>query len=126
MGTDGKLRLHGRLCVSDDFEIKKNILTEVHRSRYAIHPGGVKMYQDLKRSFWWEGMKRDVSKFVAKCMTCQQVKAEHLGPGGLLRSLPIPQGKWEHISMDFIDGFPRSVKGNESIWVIVCRLTKAA
>lgn len=71
-------------------------------------------------------MKRDVSEFVAKCMTCQQVKAEHLRPGGLLRSLPIPQGKWEHISMDFVDGFPRSVKGNESIWVIVCRLTKVA
>ena len=90
-------------------------MVEAYRSRYAIHPGGVKMYQDLKRSFWWEGMKRDVSEFVAKCLTCQQVKAEHLRPGGLLQSLPILQWKWEYISMDFVDGFPRSAKGNESI-----------
>ena len=126
VGSDGGLRFSGRLCVPDDPEIRKEVLSEAHRSRYAIHPGGVKMYHDLKRTFWWPGLKRDVSEFVARYMTCQQVKAEHMKPGGLLQSLPVPEWKWEHISMDFVDGFPRSRKGNEGIWVIVCRLIKVA
>ena len=71
-------------------------------------------------------MNRDIFEFVARCLTCQQVKVEHLRPGGLLQSFSIPEWKWEHISMDFVDDFPRSAKGNESIWVIVCRLTKVA
>ena len=77
VGSDGGLQFRGRLCVPDDPDIWREILQESHRSRFAIHPGGVKMYHDLKRTFWWEGMKRDVSVFVAHCMTCQQVKAEH-------------------------------------------------
>ena len=60
VGYDSGLRFHGRLCVPDDPKIRNAILSEAHRSRFAIHPGGVKMYQDLKHSFWWEGMKRDV------------------------------------------------------------------
>ena len=71
-------------------------------------------------------MKSDVARHVAKCMTCQQVKAETQRPSGLLQPLSIPQWKWEDISMDFIDGLPRSRKGNTSIWVIVDRLTKVA
>ena len=63
---------------------------------------------------------------MARCLTCQQVKAEHLRPGDLLKSFSISERKWEHISMDFVDGFPRSAKENEAIWVIVCRLTKVA
>ena len=63
---------------------------------------------------------------MARCLTCQQVKAEYLRPGGLLQLPPIPEWKWEHISMDFVDGFSYSAKGNESIWVIVCRLTMVA
>ena len=70
VGSDGGLRFCGRLCVPDDPEIRNSVLVEDHRPRFAIHPGGIKMYQDLKRSSWWEGMKRDVSEFVAKCLTC--------------------------------------------------------
>ena len=124
--TEGGLCFRGRLCVSGSEELKREVLDEAHRSRYTIHPGGTKMYHDLKRTFWWEGMKRDVGEYVSKCMVCQQVKAEHQRPSGLLKSLEIPEWKWECISMDFVDGLPRSKKGNESIWVIVDRLTKSA
>ena len=124
--AEGRLRYGGRLCVPDVPELKKEILDESHRSRFTIHPGGTKMYRDLKRSFWWDGMKRDVGEYVARCFTCQQVKAEHQRPSGLLQPLEIPTWKWESISMDFVDGLPRSRRGNESIWVIVDRLTKAA
>ena len=84
------------------------------------------MYRDMKCIFFWAGMKKDVAEFVSKCMVCQQVKAESKKPGGLLYPLEVPQLKWESISMDFVDGFPRSRKGNTSIWVIVDRLTKSA
>ena len=60
-----------RLSVPDDKEIKKIFLFEAHNTVFTMHPGGNKMYQDLK------GMKRDVNEYVSKCLTCQQIKAEH-------------------------------------------------
>jgi hypothetical protein len=84
------------------------------------------MYRDLKGTFWWNNIKREIAGYVARCLVCQQVKIEHQRPGGLLQPLPIPEWKWEHISMDFVTGFPRTPNGNDSIWVIVDRLTKSA
>ncbi|PKU82604.1 hypothetical protein MA16_Dca019279 [Dendrobium catenatum] len=84
------------------------------------------MYGDIKSLFWWPGMKKDVADFVARCEACQLVKAEHQRPGGLLQSLPIPEWKWEEVTMDFAMGFPRSRQGHDAIWVIVDRLTKSA
>ena len=69
-----------------------------------MHPGGNKLYQNPRENFWWKGMKSDVVEYVAHCLTCQQVKAEHQRPAGLLQSLPIPEWKWEHITMDFVMG----------------------
>ena len=71
-------------------------------------------------------MKNDIAVFVSKCLTCQQVKAEHQRPAGLLQPLPIPQWKWEDVTMDFVVGLPRTPEGYDSIWVIVDRLTKSA
>ena len=71
-------------------------------------------------------MKKDVAEYVSKCLTCQQVKTEHRHPAGLLQSLPIPEWKWEHITMDFVVGLPRTQQGNDAVWVIVERLTKSA
>ena len=71
-------------------------------------------------------MKCDIAAFVAQCDTCNRIKAEKQRPGGLLKPLDIPMWKWEKISMDFIIGLPRTLKGNDSIWVIVDRLTKSA
>ncbi|GKA02721.1 putative nucleotidyltransferase, ribonuclease H [Tanacetum coccineum] len=84
------------------------------------------MYRDLKQNFWWNGMKHDVARFVAKCLTCQQVKIEHQRASGLLQPLDIPTWKWEKISMDFVTGLPRTFKKNDAIWVVVDRLTKSA
>ena len=84
------------------------------------------MYQDLKKHFWWKGMKTDIAGHVARCDTYNRVKVEHQRPAGLLKPLDVPEWKWESISMDFIIGLPRSQKGNDSIWVIVDRLTKSA
>ena len=81
----------GRICVPNDEEIKKQILYEAHNTPYAMHPGTTKMYRDLKKHFWWPRMKRDVVEYVARCLTCQQVKAKQQRPGGLLQPLSIPK-----------------------------------
>jgi hypothetical protein len=84
------------------------------------------MYQDLKLKYWWYGLKRDVATHVAMCEVCQRVKAEHQRQAELLYPLKIPEWKWEEIGMDFITGLPRTLKGYDSIWVIMDRLTKVA
>ncbi|XP_070019804.1 uncharacterized protein [Nicotiana sylvestris] len=74
---DGTLRYQGRLCVLDIDSLQEMIMVEAHTSRYSVHPGSTKMYHDLKDVYWWNNMKNDVADFMAKCLNCQQVKAEH-------------------------------------------------
>ncbi|KAH0689512.1 hypothetical protein KY289_016870 [Solanum tuberosum] len=81
-GGDGVLHYQGRLCVPC--------------------MGATKMYRDLRKVYWWNGMKRDIADFVAKCPNCQQVKVEHQKPGGMTQEIDIPTWKWEGINMDFI------------------------
>nr|GEY98192.1 retrotransposon protein, putative, Ty3-gypsy subclass [Tanacetum cinerariifolium] len=102
------------------------IMHESHKSKYSIHPGSDKMYQDLKQLYWWPNMKAEIATYVSKCLTCAKVKAKHQRPSGLLQQPEIPVWKWERITMDFIIGLPRTPSGYDSIWVIVDRLTKSA
>ena len=97
-------------------ELRTTILEEAHKSRLSFHLGMTKMYQDLKRSFWWYGMKRDVAEYVAKCLTCQKAKTKHQRPSGELRPLEIPEWKWESISMDFVCGLPKQGRGQDAVW----------
>ncbi|WMV18493.1 hypothetical protein MTR67_011878 [Solanum verrucosum] len=76
-GGDGVLRYQGRLCVPNVDDLRERILSKAHSSRYSIHPGATKMYRDLREVYWWNGMKKDIAEFVAKCPNCQQVKLEH-------------------------------------------------
>jgi transposase InsO family protein len=122
---DGALFYGDRICVPKG-EVRQEVLQEAHSSAYSIHPGCTKMYQDLKEHFWWNGMKREIAQYVAKCLVCQQVKAEHQRPGGLLQPLPIPEWKWQNITMDFVTALPKTPKGHNAVWVIVDRLTKSA
>jgi hypothetical protein len=66
-----------RLCVPDIKPIRELILKEAHETAYSIHPGSEKMYQDLKKRFWWYGMKREIVEYVAVCDSCQRIKVEH-------------------------------------------------
>ena len=84
------------------------------------------MYQDLKTSYWWSEMKKDVLDFVTKCMVCQRVKAELQVPSGLLQSIRIPEWKWDRITMDLVVGLPLIRRKHDSIWVMVDRLMKSA
>jgi len=87
---DGTLRFQSRLCVPRNKEQRKQVLEEAHNTRYSIHPGGTKMYRDLRQYFWWNNMKKQVAEYVDKCLTCLKVKAEHQRPVGKLRPLEIP------------------------------------
>jgi hypothetical protein len=124
--ANGVLWFKDRLVVLKDFELRRKIMDEPHRSWYSIHPGTNKMYQDLKKKFWWTRMKWEIAKYVSECDTCRGVKADHLRPVGNLQPLSIPKWKWENICMDFIMGLPRTSHGYNLIWVIVDHLTKSA
>nr|KYP63406.1 Retrotransposable element Tf2 [Cajanus cajan] len=126
LGTDGILRFRGRICLPCDSELRRAVLEEGHMSRLSIHPGMTKMYQDIKKSFWWPGMKKEITEFVAACLTCQKAKIEHQRPGGFLQLMEIPEWKWDSVTMDFVVGLPRTARNSDTIWVIVDRLTKCA
>ena len=81
---EGVLQCQNRLCVPDIDGLRKKIMTEAHFSRYSIHPGSTKMYQDLKDMYWWNDMKKSIAEFVAECPNCQRVKVERQKPGGYM------------------------------------------
>nr|GEU59641.1 reverse transcriptase domain-containing protein [Tanacetum cinerariifolium] len=105
---------------------RKLIMDEARTSRYSVHLGADKMYYNLKDLYWWPGMKRYISKYVSKCLTCSKIKAEHKKPSGLLQQPEIPEWKWEMITMDLVTKLPKSSSGHDAIWVMVDRLTKLA
>ncbi|GJV83224.1 putative reverse transcriptase domain-containing protein [Tanacetum coccineum] len=102
------------------------IMHESYKSKYSIHPGSDKMYQDLKQLYWWPNMKADIATYVSKCFTCSKVKAEHQKSSSLLVQLEIPEWKWEKITIDFVIKLPKTANGYDTIWVIMDRLTKSA
>ena len=92
--TDSELKFQNRVCVPNELELKRKLMEEAHASRVSMHPRSTKMYRDLKQNFWWPSMKKEIAEFVSKCLQCQQVKAEHQIPAGLLQPLPIRERKW--------------------------------
>ncbi|GKB93577.1 putative reverse transcriptase domain-containing protein [Tanacetum coccineum] len=119
--TDGTLCLNGRNWIPCFGDLRDLIMHESHKSKYLVHPGSDKMYQDLKKLYWWPNMKAEIATYVNKCLTCAKVNAEYQKPSGLLVQPVIPVWKWENITMDFVTKLPKT-----SIWVIVDRLTKSA
>nr|GEX16521.1 retrotransposable element Tf2 [Tanacetum cinerariifolium] len=84
-----------------------------------------KMYQDLKKLYWWPNMKASIAEYVGKCLTCSRVKTECQKPSGLLIQPKISIWKWERITMDFVTKLPRASNIQDTIWVIVDRFTKS-
>ncbi|GJY39452.1 putative reverse transcriptase domain-containing protein [Tanacetum coccineum] len=124
--ADGTLCFNGRSWLPCYGDLRTVIMHESHKSKYSMHPGSYKMYQDMKKLYWWPNMKANIATYVRKCLTCDKVKAEHQRPSGLLIQPDIPQWKWDNITMDFVMKLPKSSQGYDTIWVIVDRLTKSA
>ena len=123
--TDGSLWYRGRVLVPQMTDFREEILKEFHCSYFVVHLGGTKMYCDLRCQYYWSGMKRHVGDFVRRCLTCQQVKAEHQKPIGLLQPLEVVEWEWEHVTMDFVTHLPLTPRRHDAVWVIVDQLTKS-
>ncbi|GJT91088.1 putative reverse transcriptase domain-containing protein [Tanacetum coccineum] len=115
--ADGTLCLNGRSWLPCYGDLRTVIMHESHKSKYSIHPGSDKMYQDMKKLYWWPNMKADIATYVNKCLTCAKVKAEHQRPSGLLVQPKIPEWKWDNITMDFVTKLPKTSQGYDTIWV---------
>nr|GEU41267.1 putative reverse transcriptase domain-containing protein [Tanacetum cinerariifolium] len=122
--TDGTLYLNNKSWLPCYGNLRTLIMHESHKSKYYVHPGSDKMYQDMKLLYWWPNMKIDIATYVNKYLTCLRVKAEHQKPSGMLVQPEIPQWKWDNITMDFVTKLPKTQSGNDTIWVVVDRLTK--
>ncbi|GJR61157.1 putative reverse transcriptase domain-containing protein [Tanacetum coccineum] len=109
--ADGTLCLKNRSWIPCFGDLRALIMHESHKSKYSIHPGSDKMYQDLKKLYLWPNMKAEIAMYVSKCMTCAKVKAEYQKPSGLLVQPKIPQWKWENITMDFVTKLPKTASG---------------
>ncbi|GJS40263.1 putative reverse transcriptase domain-containing protein [Tanacetum coccineum] len=113
--ADRTLCLNDRSWLPCYGDLRTVIMHVSHNSKYSIHPGSDKMYQDMKKLYWWPNMKTDISTYVSKCLTCAKVKAEHQRPSSLLVQPEIPQWKWDNITMDFIIKLPKETDPMEKL-----------
>ncbi|GJT27220.1 putative reverse transcriptase domain-containing protein, partial [Tanacetum coccineum] len=113
--ADGTLCFNGRSWLPCYGDLRTVIMHESHKSKYSIHPGSDKMYQDLKKLYWWPSMKANIATYVRKCLTCAKVKAKHQRPSRLLVQPDIPQWKWDNITMDFVTKLPKEADPLEKL-----------
>lgn len=117
------LRYKERLYVGANINLRIKIIESLHASAIGGHSGKRATYQRVKKIFYWPGIKKSVESYVQECAVCQRSKAKHCHYPGLLEPLPVPDMAWTHISMDFIEGLPKS-NGKDVILVVVDRFTK--
>ena len=106
---DGSLRYKEQIVVPHLAKLREEIIWKFHCSHFAVHSGGTKMYHNLRRQYYWRGMKRHVRNFVRRCLTYLQINVEHQRPTGLLQPFEVAKWKWEHITMDFVTHLPRTL-----------------
>ncbi|GJT25149.1 putative reverse transcriptase domain-containing protein [Tanacetum coccineum] len=117
--ANGTLCLRNRSWIPYFGDLRTLIMHESHKSKYSIHPRSDKMYQDLKKMYWWPNMKAESATYVSKCLTCAKDKAEYQKPSSLLVQPVIPVWKWENITMDFVTKLPKTSIGQDTIWAEV-------
>lgn len=87
----GLLLFRGSVYVPELGDLRNLIMLEAHKAPYSAHSGVKKIHVDLKKNYYWPRIKRDIAYFVARCLECQRVKAEHQHPAGLLQPHSIPE-----------------------------------
>jgi transposase InsO family protein len=122
---DGLLYVNNQLYVPDNDLLRLDTIRSCHDHILAGHPGRAKTLELLTRTFFWPGIRRFTNRYVRNCQVCARAKAPRHAPYGYLKSLEVPQRRWQSISMDFITGLPVS-EGYDSILVVVDRLSKMA
>jgi hypothetical protein len=104
----GVLRYKGRIVVGNNTPLWQQLMGALHSSAVGGHSGMRASYHRIKKLFYWPGLKKDVEQWVAQCAICQRSKHEHCHYPSLLDPLPIPDMAWTHITMDFVEGLPKS------------------
>nr|GEW21295.1 putative reverse transcriptase domain-containing protein [Tanacetum cinerariifolium] len=115
-----QLKTHEENYTTHDLELGATVFA-LRLWRHYLY-GSNKMYQDMKKLYWWPNMKADIATYVSKCLTCAKVKAEHQRLLGLLQQAKIPEWKWEHITMDFVMVPLRTPSSYNSIWTAIADL----
>ena len=121
----GLIRKGTLIWIGNNLAFQTKLIAAFHASAIGGHSGVNATYHRLNKLFLWRGMKADVDIYVKQYSICQQSKHSHDHLAGLLQPLPIPAGVWQDVSMDFVEGLPKS-KGYSVIMVVVDRLTKFA
>jgi hypothetical protein len=111
-----------QVFVPHDDALRKALIAEHHANKYSGHFGEDKTLNNLRKSFYWPGMQKQVRAFVSVCGSCQHNKSRTVKPAGKLAPLPVPGGKWESIGIDFITQLPCTDTGYDAIMVVVDRL----
>ena len=124
MEGDEILTYKNRIYIPNVADLRMIVMDEIHQAPYSGHPGYQKTIATTRKKYFWTGMTKYIIDYISKCMKCQQMKVEHQHPVGLLQPLLILEWKWEVISMDFITGFPMTMRQHDSIMVVVDKLTK--
>jgi len=114
----GLIRCKGKIWTANNSALQTRLLTAFHASPMGGHSGTKATYHRLKNLFYWKGLKSDVESFVKQCQIFQQAKHENTHPASLLQPLPIPQGAWQDISLDFVEGLPLSEGCNVIWWLL--------
>jgi hypothetical protein len=123
--VDGVIRYKGRVWLGHHTEAHRAVMLALHASGLGGHSGIKATYNKIKALFAWPGMKEDISKYISTCEVCAKAKSEHCRLPGLLEPLPIPDQAWHTISLEFIEGLPKS-KSFTTILVVIDKLTKYA
>jgi len=121
----GLIKHHNSIWIGQNSALQTKLIGACHSSALGGHSGVAATYYRLKKHFSWKGMKQDVDSFIKQCSICEHAKHNLQHPSGLLQPLPIPEGVWRDLSMNFIEGLPKS-EGYIVILVVVDRLTKFA
>jgi hypothetical protein len=106
--VNGVLRFKGRVWLGHNDALQQHVLAAMHNSTLGGHSGFPATYGKMKQFFYWPGMKTAVQRYVQSCSTCQQAKPDRSRYPGLLQPLPVPEGAWEMVSLDFVEGLPQS------------------
>ena len=120
---NGLILYKNKIYLSPTSSLIPLLLQQLHDSPIGSHSGYLKTFHRVKQDFYWQGMKSAIKDHIRCCEVCQRTKSDTSKPTGLLQPLPIPDRPWFDISLDFIEGLPKS-HGQDVILVVVDRLTK--
>jgi hypothetical protein len=121
--TDGLIRFKGTIWLGNHKEAHQDVILALHDSGIGGHSGVKATYHKIRNLFAWPGMRKDIEQYVADCAICKKAKAEHCKLPGLLQPLPIPDQAWTVISLDFIEGLPKS-NSFDTILVVIDKFSK--